>query len=104
MDASGYDGAPFIPEFYDHVVPYASRQDVAFYVDAAHHSAGPVLELGCGTGRLLVPTARAGIEIVGLDASEAAVDCEPSRWTCSGERPSSGETCAISSSAARSVS
>ena len=31
--------------------------------------ADEVLELGCGTGRVLIPTARAGIEIVGLDAS-----------------------------------
>ena len=74
MDASGYDGALFIPEFYDHVVPYASRQDVAFYVDAARESRGPVLELGCGTGRVLIPTARAGIEIMGLDASEGMLD------------------------------
>jgi SAM-dependent methyltransferase len=74
VDASGYDGAPFIPEFYDHVVPHASRRDVAFYVDAAHHSGGPVLELGCGTGRVLIPTARAGIEIMGLDASEGMLE------------------------------
>ena len=74
MDASGYDGALFIPEFYDHVVPYTTRQDVAFYVDAACESRGPVLELGCGTGRVLVPTARAGIEIMGLDASEGMLD------------------------------
>jgi SAM-dependent methyltransferase len=74
MDASGYDGGVFIPEFYDHVGPYASRQDVAFYVDAARESRGPVLELGCGTGRVLIPTARAGIEIMGLDASEGMLD------------------------------
>lgn len=69
MEAGGYDRAPFIPEFYDHVVPYATRPDVDFYVDAARQWGGPVLELGCGTGRILVPTARAGIEIVGLDSS-----------------------------------
>ncbi|MGH7339006.1 MAG: class I SAM-dependent methyltransferase [Candidatus Rokuibacteriota bacterium] len=57
------------PEFYDHVVPYATRPDVRFYVEAARESGGPVLELGCGTGRVLVPTARSGTEIVGLDAS-----------------------------------
>jgi len=74
MDASGYSGAPFIPEFYDHVRPYVSREDVTFYVDAARDSRGPVLELGCGTGRVLIPTARAGIEIMGLDASEGMLD------------------------------
>jgi|SRR5882724_7281816 len=43
--------------------------DVAFYVAQATEAGGPVLELGCGTGRILIPTARAGIECVGLDAS-----------------------------------
>ena len=33
-----------------------------------------VLELGCGTGRVLIPTARAGVEIVGLDASPRMLD------------------------------
>jgi SAM-dependent methyltransferase len=70
MDASGYDHAPFIAEFYDFVVPYATRPDVRFYVDVAREYGGPVLELGCGTGRVLIPTARAGVDITGLDASE----------------------------------
>ncbi len=56
-------------EFYDHVVPYAEREDVAFFVQAAQASGGPVLEIGCGTGRILLPTARAGIAITGLDLS-----------------------------------
>lgn len=58
-------------EYYDYVVPYRERQDVAFYLEMARTSGGPVLELGCGTGRILIPTARAGIEIVGLDLSPA---------------------------------
>jgi ubiquinone/menaquinone biosynthesis C-methylase UbiE len=43
--------------------------DVEFYVEQAQESGGPVLELGCGTGRILIPTARAGVECVGLDGS-----------------------------------
>ena len=43
--------------------------DVAFYVEAARSAGSPVLELGCGTGRILIPTAEAGVDIVGLDAS-----------------------------------
>src|SRR6266496_376387 len=74
MEASGYDRAPFIPEFYDHVVPYATRPDVRVYVEAAGESGGPVLELGCGTGRILIPTARSGIEIVGLDLSAGIIE------------------------------
>ena len=45
--------------------------DVAFYGELARASGGPVLELGCGTGRTLLPIARAGIACVGVDASPA---------------------------------
>ena len=45
--------------------------DVAFYGELARASGGPVLELGCGTGRTLLPIARAGIDCVGVDASPA---------------------------------
>ena len=58
-----------IADLYDSVVLYAERPDIAFYVDAARASGGPVLEIGCGTGRVLIPTARAGVEIVGVDLS-----------------------------------
>jgi SAM-dependent methyltransferase len=67
--AGGYEDYAFIADLYDHVVPYRDRPDVPFYVEAAQESGGPVLEIGCGTGRILIPTARAGIEIVGLDLS-----------------------------------
>ncbi len=56
-------------EFYDYVVPYQTRPDVTFFVEAAQASGGPVLEVGCGTGRVLIPTARAGISIYGIDLS-----------------------------------
>jgi SAM-dependent methyltransferase len=58
-----------IADLYDHVSPYRALTDVGFYVDAASESGGPVLELGCGTGRVLIPTARAGVEITGVDLS-----------------------------------
>jgi SAM-dependent methyltransferase len=68
--AGGYEEYAFIAEFYDHIGRYRDRPDVAFFVDAAVKAGGPVLEVGCGTGRVLIPTARAGVEIVGLDLSE----------------------------------
>lgn len=43
--------------------------DVPFYRDLAAAQGGRVLELCCGSGRLLVPLAGAGCQIVGLDAS-----------------------------------
>ncbi|MBM3778763.1 MAG: class I SAM-dependent methyltransferase [Acidimicrobiia bacterium] len=63
-----------IAELYDYVGPYAARPDITFYVDAAREAGGPVLEVGCGSGRVLVPTARAGIDVTGLDASPAMLD------------------------------
>jgi len=45
--------------------------DVSFYVDEARKANGRVLELGCGTGRMLIPMAEAGISIVGVDNSPA---------------------------------
>lgn len=43
--------------------------DIPFYVDEAKRSMGSVLELGCGTGRITIPMAQAGIDVVGLDIS-----------------------------------
>ena len=58
-----------IADLYDYVAPYRDRTDIAFFVDAAVTAGGPVLEVGCGTGRVLIPTARAGVDIVGIDLS-----------------------------------
>jgi len=52
--------------FYDHYSTGVPG-DVEFYVAEAQRAGSPVLELGCGTGRILVPVAQAGVEIVGLD-------------------------------------
>ena len=45
------------------------RRDVRFWVDLARRAGGPVLELGCGTGRLSLPVARAAAGFVGVDRS-----------------------------------
>src|ERR1700736_741456 len=73
-DAAGYDRRTFVAEYYDFVPPYANRADRQFYVDYARNAGGPVLELGCGTGRLLIPIARSGVSITGLDLSRAMLD------------------------------
>ena len=43
--------------------------DIDLYRSFAEATGGPVLELGCGSGRLLVPLAEAGYAITGVDRS-----------------------------------
>ena len=43
--------------------------DIAFYVSEGCRLAGRVLEIGCGTGRITVPLAEAGVSVTGLDNS-----------------------------------
>ena len=47
------------------------RRDVPFWRRLAAAQDGPVLELGCGTGRITIPTARAGAHVYGIDRSAA---------------------------------
>jgi SAM-dependent methyltransferase len=49
-------------------------EDVPFYVEEAVRSGGPVLELGVGTGRVAVPIAAAGIQVVGVDLSAGMLE------------------------------
>lgn len=64
-----HDEYALVADLYDHVTLYRDRLDIPFFVASACAAGGPVLEIGCGTGRVLIPTARAGVEIVGLDSS-----------------------------------
>ena len=49
-------------------------EDVAFYVQLGVESGGPVLEIGVGSGRIAVPTALAGVRVVGVDTSPAMLE------------------------------
>src|SRR5258706_1803634 len=49
------------------------KHEIAFYLRHAEASTGPVLEIGCGTGRLTLPIATAGIRIAGVAASAAII-------------------------------
>jgi len=70
MAPEGWEGWDTYAAFYDwENARTLGRRDVAFWRDLAAREKGPVLELGCGTGRLLVPIARSGQPIVGLDRS-----------------------------------
>ena len=47
------------------------RRDIRFWQRLAERCGGPVLELGCGTGRVAVPVARSVDGVVGIDRSDA---------------------------------
>jgi SAM-dependent methyltransferase len=65
---------------YDHY-QRGVQGDVRFYVEQARESGGPVLEIGCGTGRVLLPIAEAGIDVVGLDLSAEMLDAVRAKLT-----------------------
>ena len=64
-----YEDNEFVAELYDAMYEELRPQDVAFFVDCSRQAGGRTLELGCGTGRVLIPAAAAGAEIIGLDVS-----------------------------------
>lgn len=88
MDAREYFDAT--AEFYD--AQYGDDQggDRAFYRELAVETDGPVLEVGCGTGRIYLDLLRAGVDADGIDVSErmlgllrekaAEAGLEPSVW------------------------
>ncbi|HEU6445169.1 MAG TPA: class I SAM-dependent methyltransferase, partial [Gaiellaceae bacterium] len=49
-------------------------EDVPFYVAEARKAGGPVVELGVGTGRIALPTAAAGVPVIGVDSSTGMLD------------------------------
>ncbi|MGE0450398.1 MAG: class I SAM-dependent methyltransferase [Vicinamibacterales bacterium] len=62
------------------------RRDVPFWRGVALQSKGPVLELGCGTGRISLPLVRAGVRVVGLDRSAQMLARASARWTALARR------------------
>ena len=66
------------PERYEAEIAGIS-EDQRWYLRRATELGGPVLELGCGTGRILLPIAAAGVPIDGLDSSPAMLDAARGR-------------------------
>jgi SAM-dependent methyltransferase len=67
---SDYDS---IARLYD---PWSASvvEDVSFYVEEALAADGLVVELGVGTGRIAIPTAAAGVHVIGVDSSRGMLD------------------------------
>jgi SAM-dependent methyltransferase len=67
VEGAFYQREGLLVEAYDALQP--DLGDVPFYAELARETGGPILELACGTGRVLWPLAEAGFEVVGLDRS-----------------------------------
>ena len=99
----GWQGWDDYAPFYDwENARTLGRRDVPFWRRAAQAAEGPVLELGCGTGRVSLPLARAGIDLVGIDRS-AAMLARLSSAVKRARRPSRGASRATAAPAGRRV-
>ena len=68
----GHEGWDDYAPFYDwENARTFGRRDIPFWRTLALQADGPVLELGCGTGRISIPLAKAGVPLVGIDRSDA---------------------------------
>jgi len=86
------------PDLYDLLFPNAEArarvQDAArrerivasekFYLEETKTSKGPVLELACGSGRLTIPIAQSGVEIVGADSSLSMLEAARAKAAAAG--------------------
>jgi ubiquinone/menaquinone biosynthesis C-methylase UbiE len=71
----GWEGWDQYAPFYDwENARTLGRRDVPFWRRIALAATGSVLELGCGTGRISLPLARAGVNLVGIDRSSAMLE------------------------------
>ncbi len=65
---------------YDQIAPFYDiehahfDEDVSLYLNYAEMCSGPLLELACGSGRLLVPLAAEGYELTGVDSSKGMLE------------------------------
>ncbi|HUP41365.1 MAG TPA: class I SAM-dependent methyltransferase [Vicinamibacterales bacterium] len=70
LKEEGWSGWDDYADFYDwENAQTLDRRDVNFWQAMAERTNGPILELGCGTGRVTIPVARTGARIIGIDRS-----------------------------------
>jgi len=75
MTREGWQGWDTYAPFYDwENAQTLGRRDVPFWQRVASRAGGQVLELGCGTGRVSIPLAKAGVDLVGVDRSAPMLD------------------------------
>jgi adenosylmethionine-8-amino-7-oxononanoate aminotransferase/SAM-dependent methyltransferase len=69
IEQSGRPSELVLATFHD-VLSAQTKDDLPYLSDLADHLTGPILEVGCGSGRVLVPLIERGHEVVGVDRSE----------------------------------
>lgn len=72
MSAKKYKGLE--GELYDLFRGGDDLDEIGFYVGMVQQIGGKCLDIGCGTGRVLIPIAHKGLDITGLDSSDFMVD------------------------------
>jgi SAM-dependent methyltransferase len=72
---AGVDDDPYAPiaEIYDHWCAEVT-EDIPYYLAVCLGAAGPVVEIGAGTGRIAIPLALAGHRVIALDRSRPMLD------------------------------
>ena len=70
---SDYQYGQRFAELYDLIPGYANRSDIGFYRELYRQNRESSLEIGCGTGRVLIPAALEGCKITGIDRVHAVV-------------------------------
>ena len=96
--SEGWQGWDAYAPFYDwENARTLGRRDVPFWRRVALAADGPVLELGCGTGRISVPLAAAGVPLVGIDRSSEML-ARAVRRAAKGHRAAAARTPAGTSS------
>jgi SAM-dependent methyltransferase len=86
----GWSGWDDYADFYDwENAQTLDRRDVKFWQGMATRANGSILELGCGTGRVTIPVARTGAQVVGIDRSAEMMShgLKRARRSRSGARP-----------------
>ncbi len=84
LSASSY--GPLSTLFYDADKPLADPAEVDWYAARLPRDAGPLLELMCGSGRLLVPLVERGFNVHGVDASGAMLAACEARLAAAGAK------------------
>ena len=71
LNANAYDQ---VSDLYDFEYPASSGPELDFWHLLSNQSAGPVLEMAVGTGRIALPLARLGHDVWGIDTSRPMLD------------------------------